>query len=281
MLTNFLELRLDDPTSSPTLKCVCAGYELGEWRAIQLSKYLIRDCLLDFALTEEEKAATTPENAGRQLADAADWLYTSPRYEKRGEIGELLLHVILKQFYGTRAIITKMYFKDSPNDAVKGFDSVHASGMPPDLDLWLGEVKFYDDAARAVRDVIEELKAHLDRDYLHTEFVAIGRKCTDQSPDQQIVKLLTDRNTSLDKIFRNMCIPVLLTYESSAVSSFTDVSQDFIEKLTDEVQKISKSFTSKLPQLTPRVHLCLMPLGEKAKLTKAVHEVLLACQALN
>ena len=90
MLTNFLELRLDDPTSSPTLKCVCAGYELGEWRAIQLSKYLIRDCLLDFALTEEEKAATTPKMLDDNWQTLLTGFTPGPRYEKRGEIGELL-----------------------------------------------------------------------------------------------------------------------------------------------------------------------------------------------
>ena len=281
MITNFLELRFEDIAREIPLKCVCAGFESGHWRAVELSKYLIRDCLLDFALTQDERAATSSENAGRQLADAAEWLYKSERYKNRGEIGELLLHVILKQFYGTRDLITKIYFKDSPNDTVKGFDSVHVSGLGEELDLWLGEVKFYSEASRAITDVIKELEVHLDREYLKTEFVAITRKCVSDVPDQIMMKKLTDRNLSLDKIFQCLCIPVLLTYDSTIVSQFTEVSVAFQEKLKAEVIKLADSFQGKLPDLKARVFLCLMPLGEKEQLTKSVHEVVLACQMLN
>ena len=275
MLTNFLEVRVDKPDLVPTLRAVCAGYELGNWRAAALSKYLVRDCLLDFSLTEEEKAATTPETAGRQLADAADWLYNSPRYKGRGEVGELLLHVVLRQFYGTRALITKIYFKDSPNDTVKGFDSVHVSGTGGDTDLWLGEVKFYADAATAIRDVTEELRRHLERDYLRTEFVAIRRKLTQSTADEALFAKLTDRNISLDQIFSRLCVPVLLTYNSGVVGAFTEASEQFKSALASEVDKLYEVFKAKLPAIPARVHLCLFPLGQKAALSEAVHEVMI------
>lgn len=78
-------------------------------------------------------------------------------------------------------LISKIFFKDSPNDTVKGYDSVHVVEVPDGLDLWLGEVKFYDDAAGVARDVIKELHGHTRIDYLRTEFTAIWRKI-DRSP---------------------------------------------------------------------------------------------------
>jgi hypothetical protein len=129
--------------------------------------------------------------------------------------------------------------------------------------------------------VIKELQVHLGREYLKTEFVAITRKCVSEVPDQIIMKKLTDRNLSLDKIFQRLCVPVLLTYDSTTVSQFTEVSFSFQEKLKAEVTKLADSFRGKLPDLKARVFLCLMPLGEKEQLTKTVHEVVLACQMLN
>lgn len=281
MLTNFLEIRVDKPDLIPSLKAVCAGYECGEWRSIALSRYLIRDCLLDFSLSAEEKAATTAATAGHQLADAATWLYNSPRYKARGEIGELLLHVVLKQFYGTRALITKIYFKDSPNDTVKGFDSVHVAGNESNLELWLGEVKFYADATKAISDVIGELQLHLQRDYLRTEFVAIKRKLPENNDDGGLFERLTQRNVSLDAIFSRLCIPVLLTYNSDTVGAYNAVSAAFISTLEKEVDALFEKFQKKLPGLPARVHLCLFPLGQKAALADAVHEVIRACQTLN
>lgn len=281
MLTNFLEIRVDKPDLIPSLKAVCAGYECGEWRSIALSRYLIRDCLLDFSLSAEEKAATTAATAGQQLADAANWLYNSPRYKARGEIGELLLHVVLKQFYGTRALITKIYFKDSPNDTVKGFDSVHVAAAESNLELWLGEVKFYSDATKAISDVIDELQRHLQRNYLRTEFVAIKRKLPENNDDGGLFARLTQRNVSLDTIFSRLCIPVLLTYDSDTVGAYNAVSTDFISALETEVDALFEKFQKKLPALPARVHLCLFPLKQKAALADAVHEVIQACQMLN
>ena len=62
-------------------------------------------------------------------------------YEKRGVLGEIVLHMFLKEFKNTIPLISKMYFKDSFSQEAKGFDAVHVS--QDSLTLWLGETKFY------------------------------------------------------------------------------------------------------------------------------------------
>ena len=265
----------------PTLRTVCAGFEAGEWRSSGLSKYLIRDCLLDFALTYDEKQAINAENAGRQLAEAAAWLYATPKYKSRGEIGELLLHVIMKQFYGGRPIIAKVYFKDAANDTVKGFDSVHVCGSGDQIELWLGEVKFYSEIDRAIRDVTNELEKHLAFDYLKAEFTAIRRKLQASPEDEALIISLTDKNVSLDKVISRICVPVLLTYNSATVGAADGITESFATALAKEVKLIYEKFSKSLPSLSFRVHLCLFPLGSKATLSSKFHEVLTACQTLN
>ena len=77
---------------------------------------------------------------------------------QRGEFGELLLHLILRDFKGTIPLISKVYFKDSSGVPAHGFDAVHIS--PDEKNLWLGESKFYNDGKTGVRNLLKDLSEH-------------------------------------------------------------------------------------------------------------------------
>jgi hypothetical protein len=111
-----------------------------------LARHLI-EWLPEFALTETEREGVRAHNAVALVGAAARSLYTSHNYERRGEVGELLLHIVLRQFFGAVPAISKVWFKDAANDTVKGFDAVHVVASESLLELWLGEVKFYSDVA--------------------------------------------------------------------------------------------------------------------------------------
>jgi hypothetical protein len=52
----------------------------------------------------------------RKLTErAAERIYKTRKSEVRGEIGELLLHAICRQFSGTFPAVSKIYYKDSSN----------------------------------------------------------------------------------------------------------------------------------------------------------------------
>src|SRR5438552_9569908 len=114
--------------------------------------------LPEFCLTHSELTALNHETAVELLRQAAQRVYTTHRFENRGEFGELMLHVVLRQVFGTLPAISKIYYKDAANDTVKGFDAVHVVASSDAFELWLGEAKFYDDALAAIRDVAKELK---------------------------------------------------------------------------------------------------------------------------
>jgi hypothetical protein len=129
--------------------------------------------------------------------------------------------------------------------------------------------------------VSKELEKHLAFDYLKAEFTAIRRKLQASPEDEKLILALTDKNLSLDKVISRICVPVLLTYNSAVMGAADRVTEEFTTALTQEVDIIYEKFKSKLPFLSLRVHLCLLPLGDKAKLTAKFHEVLMACQVLN
>lgn len=268
----FLEVRIQDLCSDPALVGMCAGYEDNRWRSKELADHMM-EWLPEFALSYSERKSIGPGTAVRLMRAAARSIYKSKKYQNRGEFGELLLHIAMRQAFKTIPAISKIYYKDSDNITVKGFDAVHVIAAGDQLELWIGESKFYDDISRAIADVVKELHAHTQADYLRSEFAAIINKIDPEWPHAARLKNLLHPNTSLDKVFDRACVPVLLTYDSKTVNEYDKVSNQYVQAFTTEVTKHHSTFRSKnLPAI--RICLFLMPLKSKAELVIRLDEVL-------
>jgi len=139
----------------------------------------------------------------------------------------------------------------------------------------LGEVKLYDTLAAAIRDVTAELKDHLDGDFLRAEFMAITNKLDPAWPHTAQLADMLDRSNSLDEIKANLVMPVLLTYDSSTLARSTADDQAYRDGLLAEAEKGWNDFTKKLSlPLEITLHLILMPLQDKARLARLMHEKL-------
>lgn len=268
---------LDNRTVAPALLGLCAGYERNAWRGEPFAEYLI-EWLLDFVFTEEEQAELTSASARRALRRAASQLYQTEKYGRRGEFGELLLHVVLRQYFGTLPAVRKIYFKDAPNDTVKGFDAVHVVASGEDLELWLGEVKFYTNLAAAIRDVVEELQKHSATDYLRTEFSLLLNKLDPVFPHFERLERLLDPTRSLDDVFARVRVPVLLTYDSATTARHVSHCDEYFDEISNELLAAHAKFAGENvpPELV--VHLVLVPLATKSKLVTALHEKLTGLQ---
>lgn len=265
----------------PALTSVCPGYERRVWRDEALVRDTFDRHLASFALPYSDLADIAEDTAAALLRRAAKAVYASDKYAKRGEFGELLLHAVCRDIFGSQPAISKITFKDAANDTVKGFDSVHIVGVSDHLELWLGEAKFYDDLGRAIRDVTAELADHLAGDYLRGEFVAVVNKLDPAWPHSQRLARLLDENTSLDEVFDVLTIPVLLTYDSPAVNANDAVCDGYIAALTAEAEAAWDKFTARCDlSWGVRLRLILLPLLSKARLVHLMHERLQTWQQL-
>ena len=261
---SFLKVRVQNLDLTPTLTALCAGYERGAWRSKALADHMM-EWLPEFALNYTERQAFGHATAVRLLHRAAQRVYRTKKFEQRGEFGELLLHIVARQVFKTLPAISKIYYKDADNDTVKGFDAVHVLATAEALELWLGEVKFYQDIAGAIRDVVKELSEHTEHGYMRREAAAITNKIDDDWPHADRLAKLLDPNTSLDDVFEAMVVPVLLTYNSDAINSHERVSDDFHKAFEAEVKKHHRTFSrKKLPDV--RIHFFLVPLKDKREL---------------
>ncbi len=97
----------------------CAGFERGVWRSEQLANHII-EWLPEFALKHSELEEIGHHNALKIIRRAAKTVYQSEKYGKRGEFGVFLLHIAMRQIYETLPAVSKIYYKTSPNETVKG-----------------------------------------------------------------------------------------------------------------------------------------------------------------
>ena len=147
-------------------------------------------------------------------------------YRKKGVFGEVILHLILKDFKDTIPLISKLYFKDSFAQEAKGFDAVHVS--VDGSTLWLGETKFYTNCktqgvvSGGIDELVSDIKKHLTKDYLSEQFVIIKRGLESQYQHPQRNKWIDILNQPifLKDVFKYVRIPLLCVYEDKIADEF-------------------------------------------------------------
>lgn len=268
----FFDIVIHNPDRAPGLTGACAGYEGKKFRNDDLAEHLF-EWLPDFALKFSELEEFNSGTSRRMLRRAAKTVYTTEKYGRRGEFGELLLHALLREVFNSQPAISKIFYKSATNETVKGFDAVHVVEACDGLELWLGEVKFYQDAVAAIREISDEIVAHTDLNYLKNEFILISNKIDARWDHAAEVRSLIDGKKSLDDVFTRVCIPALITYESKSVAAHESFCDEFRDALTEELEELHAKFCEKsLPEV--RIHLFLVPLHKKKDLVKILHEKL-------
>ena len=275
----FFNVIIHKDDTFPDLHGVCAGFESRQWRKDQLVDYLF-EYLPEFALTYSEFENLTGENVVAKMRQVVMSIYQSEKFKNRGEFGELLLHAIIRETYNTLPAISKIYYKDGPNETVKGFDAVHVVVTDDTLELWLGEVKFYNNISDAISDVIKEINQHIETRYVRNEFIAITNKIDTKWPHADRLKTLLHPNTSLDDVFSNTCIPVLLTYDSTILAKYNNKCDEYVQEISEEFQRFHKIFCDKLGEFPLTIHLFLFPLNTKAELINSLESKLKIWQSL-
>lgn len=255
------------------------GYECSKWRYEAFSDYLFR-WLVEFVTPFSDLIKVNHANCMDMIKRAASVVYSTDKYKRRGEFGELMLHAILRELFDTEPIANKLFFKSAVNETVKGFDSVHARvDDEGELELWLGEVKFYKSISRAVNAVASEISDHLQKAKIREEFVCVGNIVDRKWEHAKKILRLFSTNTSLDDVFKIICIPVLLTYESDIVKSAKSISDQFLDSLRKELNQNHALFQSKISSIKIKVNLVLLPLDNKETLIQTLDRKLKGLQA--
>jgi hypothetical protein len=271
----FLEERgsIDKP---PILALtLCAGFEQGVWREKRFVEYLF-DWLPRFALKAKEREYlehapfTVLKKSLYQFYELSKVKHT----ETRGEIGELLLHICCVEFFGTAPVILTVFYKTASNETIKGWDCIHYRKEPKtnEIELWLGEAKFYEDANPAISAAVKSVKDHMEAGFLNAHKIIVGSKIEDDFEDYSDIKNIFDLNTSMDELLKRLVVPILITYDSSAVSSASIVDETYISAVQGELKKLFDTFLGQYARLEIVVKVIFIPLRCKDDLVKLFDE---------
>ena len=162
-----------------------ANFALGKSKVLELSKDSPRKAHREggrLLYNIDEIKNANEYYLGQQYSKEDD------KYMKRGEFGELILYHLLDRKLNKPQLISKLYFKDSFNAVVHGFDAVHYDTQ--NNDLWLGESKFYKDKNSALRELSKDLHNHFNIDFFNQEFAIISNRLSDLSIDNDAIKQL-------------------------------------------------------------------------------------------
>ncbi|EAF5676990.1 DUF1837 domain-containing protein [Listeria innocua] len=213
----------------------------------------------------------------------------SDKYLRRGEFGELILHLLLKYYFETFPLIAKIYFKDSYGHAVHGFDSIHI--QPKTNTLWLGESKLYTDGKKGVDALVEDLYEHFNIDYFRSEFNIISKRLNDSKDiidnyghDTEYWISLLNQYTSVSEKLDNIVIPLFCAYETDFFDDFDSDSDTFETRYLEEINTLHERFSSKSDNHNwiskMNIIVILMPLKSKKKLVSMLHQKLKIIQSL-
>jgi hypothetical protein len=264
----FLERVLFSEDGNPTKQVSCAGFELQAWRCDPFADHLI-EWLPEYALAEDE-LHVSHANMYVRLKQAAIRVYTSEKYEKRGEVGEIAIHAICRDFFHTTPISPRVFYKSTSNDVVKAFDMVHArfpeSGA---IELWLGESKLYEDPARGIVAAIKTVNDHLEAGFLSNQKLLLGPQIPKSTPRYDEVQELFQPQTSLDKLLAAATFVIGIVGDSGATKSVTAIDDRYRGLLTEELGRLERHIEdSELPRRI-RIVLLYVPLATKAELVSA------------
>lgn len=103
-------LVLDERISDSTLRAYHVGFDQNKFRLLPLVE-TIRSVIPEYALGYHQGNNIPLTEIVDRLQDAAKTVYTTDKYKRRGEFGELILHLLLRDFCNSIPLISTIFFE--------------------------------------------------------------------------------------------------------------------------------------------------------------------------
>jgi hypothetical protein len=260
--TRFLERLYFDESGNPVDSICCAGFELKAWRCIPFAEHLI-EWLPEYALPEDE-LSVTHANMYVKLKKAAVRVYTSEKYKKRGEAGEITLHAVCRDYFDTLPITPRAFYKSASNDVIKAFDMVHARFPEAGgVELWLGESKLYANRQQAIAEALKSVREHLEQGFLKEQKLLLGPQIPKSTPRYKELLELFEPQTSLDKFIAAAVFVIGVVANSEACAAAHQIDEAYTAALEVEFSALSQTLSQSGLTENIRVLLLYVPLADK------------------
>lgn len=245
-------------------------YSLKKWRHENFVKHLI-EWLPEFSLKASEIVNILAHNAEAILARSISTFSDSDLPRDR-LIAELILHAILRSRQNSEPVACKVFYKSAGK--LSEFGNAHIVQITgQDDQLWLGLARLIE--ANDMDATLEQICKILDETISETvlsaerEIIISLREPLHHQPKADAFNQALHRNSPVDDMLNVLCFPILLAYDSEALSS--GWLADYVNNLKTEIETHFNIFTTQLPENIKQVKVMvfLVPMESVVLLTKA------------
>ncbi|WP_256947136.1 HamA C-terminal domain-containing protein [Klebsiella pneumoniae] len=245
-------------------------YSLRKWRHENYAKHLV-EWLPEFSLKASEIVNILAHNAETILARSIS-TFSDSELPRDRLIAELILHSILRSRQHSEPVACKVFYKSAGK--LSEFGNAHIVQMPDQDDqLWLGLARMI--KADDMDTTLEQIREILDETISETvlsaerEIIISLREPLHHRPKADSFNQALHRNSPIDDMLNILCFPILLTYDSAALSSGWFVN--YVDNLKKEIETHFSAFTSELSENIKQVKVLifLVPMESIELLTKA------------
>jgi hypothetical protein len=233
---------------------------------------LNENTLIDFVFPTHKQSFRCEQEFKNKIKRAAKKVYASPKYQARGEFGELILHVMIRDYFGGIPLIRKIFFKSSTNDTVKGYDGVFIVKSESSCDIWLGESKLYTSISSVYANLRNSLLSNANSDYLENEFICLADhidKEFEERYEWENIMTYIRSHDDLKKAFNKVIIPVFVGYETTFYSTI-----DFIKNIYTELTTIESKIRKDNSDLNLELVIIIFPIESKQLFLDKMNEIL-------
>jgi len=134
--------------------------------------------------------------------------------------------------------------------------------------LWLGEAKLYESLQHAKGAAYKSIEPFWSAEFLREMKALIGPKVELSNPCAEALTWLFAEETPLDQIISRIVIPVCLATDLDATRDANSRTEEYIQKICQELEGVRAYFTSRVPSTVSFV-VILIPMDSKRKLETA------------
>jgi hypothetical protein len=248
--------RVDETNIYRHLNGYDAGFERKSWRSEQLAEYL-SDWLPELTLKASELIGIKPVEIRKKLRLAIRKIELLPSHDDELLLGETILHAIIRHHFESEPISCKIFYRSS--NGIRGFNNAHIVHSKSGDQLWLGRTKIIGSySIEAIRELITlGLTDVLDPDFIKEERSVIVTLREPQHLLPTTLEHALSEYTSVDELLKSICIPVLITYDSSTIKN--GYQEDYQSALVNEAliayREIKTIIPDDLESITIRIFL--------------------------
>ena len=277
-----IEIRLPDirkgidKTSITTVQDICMkndnSEELAKVIYNGLVEYAVNEFKIDYDNLEVEQMKVLAKRI-KYDSNATD--LTKSKY---GFYGEILLDLILRVFVKTNVLLARGYLYSPLEKAeVKGYDAFHLLEYNGNIELWLGEAKFYEDYYKPVKDVLNKISYSLSDEYVNANFLTImDYQHVFSTTSSKLVDIFErwesnpSINISEEISNENMTIvyPIMIAYEKVGDGTYEDAIKRCIHYVEKKIKELAINVT---PTFKYKLFFIFLPVDEVKMVKERVY----------